>query len=98
MVNLNDLERPQSRMILILVILAEVYYIITKYYSGFNHYLTIIIIMLSIPLAYYSYLCLSARVRKDKKYSVAERDVRGIDAKEETRKAVEKLMQSKEFK
>lgn len=68
------------------------YYIVTKYYSGFNDYLTIIIIILSIPIAYYSYLYLSARVSKDRKYSIAERDIRGVDAKEETREAVEKLM------
>ena len=82
MVNLNDLERPQSRIILFLVIIFEVYYIITKYYSGFNDYLQIIIIILSIPIAYYSYLYLIAKINKDKRYSIAERELRRIDAKE----------------
>ena len=82
MVNLNDLERPQSRIILFLVIIFEVYYIITKYYSGFNDYLQIIIIILSIPIAYYSYLYLIAKINKDKRYSIAERELRRIYAKE----------------
>ena len=82
MVNLNDLERPQSRIILFLVIIFEVYYIITKYYSGFNDYLKIIIIILSIPIAYYSYLYLIAKINKDKRYSIAERELKRIDAKE----------------
>lgn len=82
MVNLNDIERPQARVILFLVIILEVYYIVTKYYSGFSDYLTIIIIILSIPVAYYSYLYLAAKINKEKKYSIAERELKGIDAKE----------------
>lgn len=97
MVSLEDLERPPVRAALAFLVLLEIYLIVTRFRAGFEDYLTLVVVFLSLPLAYFAFHFLVARQRNAKTYEAVIRSALPADASEETRLEVEKLLASAEY-
>jgi hypothetical protein len=98
MVSLEDLERPPVRIAMGVLILLEIYLIVTHFYTGFEDYLVLVVILLALPLAYFAFHFLSARHQQVKTYEAIRRSALPRDASEETRLEVEKLLASEEYR
>lgn len=97
MVSLEDLERPQVRLAMALLILIELYLIVTHFLPGFQDYLFTVIIILALPTAYFAFHFLRNRFQPVKTYEAIARSPIPRDASEETRIEIEKLLASKEY-
>lgn len=97
MVSLEDLERPPVRLAMVVLILLEVYLIITHFLPGFEDYLFTVLIVLALPAAYFALQFLRSRFQPVKTYEAILRSPIPRDASEETRIEIEKLLASKEY-
>lgn len=97
MVSLADLERPPVRAALAILILLELYLILTRYRSHFDDFVSFTLLLLALPFAYFAYHLLAAKLHPVKTYEAIVRSGLPRDASEETREQVDKLLASKEY-
>lgn len=97
MVSLQDLERPPIRLVMAVLILFEVYLIVTHFLPGFQDYLFTVIIILTLPATYFTFHFLRNRFQPVKTYEAIIHSPFPRDASEETRIEIEKLLASKEY-
>lgn len=94
MVSLADLEKPQIRIAMGITIILELYLIINHFNAGFEDYVTIVLILLALPLAYFLTLFLTNKYQSVKTYEAILRNAIPPDHTQETRDEVEKLLAS----
>ena len=88
------MERPVVRVAMVIVILIEIYLIGTRYNASFDVFITIFVILLAIPAAYFAFNLLKYTQREIDPHKAVIRKAVAPDASDETRDEVAKLLKS----
>ena len=97
MVNLEDLERPPVRAAMMIIILIEIYLIGTRFNASFDVYITLLVIVLAIPAAYFAFNLRKYKRREISPHESLIRKAVPSDASDETREEVAKLLKSEKY-
>lgn len=82
---------------MMIIILIEIYLIGTRYNASFDVYVTIFVIVLAIPAAYFAFNLLKYRQRDIDPHEAVIRKAVAPDASDETRDEVAKLLKSEKY-
>ena len=92
MLDSKIIEQLPGKIILIVLILLEIAVIAFSYSIQFDDYISVVIIVLSVLIAYFAYHYLAGHFREIKTYEAITFSTKPNEVDDETRKAVDNLM------